>query len=93
MKLTEPQERTLRMMRQYKMHVSVHVWDDGYWQPVWVTSDPSWPRSTRHPNVRAMQALEHKGLLRHEPEGTSDFRFVLTPRGREVAKELQGETV
>lgn len=93
MKLSEPQKRTLRMMRRYKMRVSVRTWDDGYWQAAWTTSDPSWPRSTRRPSVRTMQALERKGLLKREAETFSTFRFVLTPEGHATARELQNAKV
>lgn len=92
LKLSEPQERMLRMMEQHKVRVSVHIWDDGYWGTAWVTSDPSWPRSARsmrRPNVRTMQALERRGLLEREAKGPSDFHFVLTPEGHAIAKELQ----
>jgi len=33
--------------------------------------------------------LERVGLLKRKAEGTFNFRFVLTDKGREVAKELE----
>lgn len=83
-KLTEPQKRVLKRMVQSGAHIEVYIWDDGYWDTTWITSDPRWHR----PNIRTMQALERRGLLERKPKGVSSFRFVLTPRGRETAKEL-----
>lgn len=86
MKLSKPQKLVLKRMEQSGAHIEVYIWDDGYWDAAWVTSDPRW----RRPNIRTVQALEHRGLLERKPKGVSSFRFVLTPKGREIAQELQG---
>jgi len=83
--LSGPQKRVLKRMGQGGTYIRVHIWNGGYWSTAWITSDPRW----RHPNASTAQALERKGLLERKPKGVSSFRFVLTLKGRELAKELQ----
>lgn len=87
-KLSEPQMQALRTMEQHALHVEVYTWRDGYQEAHWVTPDLKVPRSMHRPNMRTMQALERRGLLKCGPKKASSFRLVLTPEGHTIAKEL-----
>lgn len=96
-KLSESQKRALRVMWQYKICVGVCIWGNrltvGWFADA--NSMPTVAISTRQrprmqpPNLRTMQSLEHLGLLKREAESAFNFRFVLTPKGREMAEELE----
>lgn len=89
LKLSEPQKRMLGTMEQHKLHIEIYTWQDGYQEAHWVALDLSVPHSMHRPNMRTVQALEHRGLLRRGPKGTPSFRVVLTPEGRAIAEGLQ----
>lgn len=87
-KLSEPQKRMLKVLWQHRLHVEIYTWQDGYQEAHWVAADLSLPRRMHRPNVRTLQSLERKGLLKRGPKGVPSFRLVLTAKGCKVAKEL-----
>ena len=91
-KLSEAQKRTLKVMWQYKLYMWVCTWG-GQWTVGWFSDADSTfmavIHTVRRPNPITVRSLEHMDLLKREAEGTFNFRFILTPKGREVAKEEQ----
>ena len=89
MKLSEPQKRALRTMVEFDclLHASEgYCWYGG-------RAVKEWPR--RKARLTTVQALIKRGLV-EEKEWEEDqpyWRrdFALTPKGREVAKELQDD--
>jgi len=91
MKLTEPQKRVLRILFHYSCDVCVHPGMGVAWYDH--EDMPSLPYSgSKAPAPVTVRALERRNILRRAHISRyGDVYYRLTPKGREVAKELQDE--
>ena len=85
MKLSEPQKRVLRAMAEFDIIISAVPWG-GRWD---ISAIPDWERGAYQPRATTLRVLRRLGLLHREPIGNLEFEFFLTPKGQELAKELQ----
>lgn len=85
-KLTEPQKQILRMMRQYNCSVvrKLPVAPAQYVIPKYVGKYLS-------PRRHDLWLLERYSFLRADASNWRQVTFRLTPKGRELAEELQGD--
>lgn len=81
MRLSQPQKRVLRTMADSGHPLYGHSWG-GKWHIF----------GNFRFQHRTIQVLENHGLLRKDPQGLAVvFEYHLTPKGRDVAKELEDE--
>lgn len=93
MKLSKPQQRVLRTMVKLRCHISIYSGVQFTNRArAWFHQGGRW---LKKPRVRlsTAEALERRGLVKAQgwPFG-HDKRYrdlILTPKGREIAKELQ----
>ena len=88
MKLSEPQKRVLRTMYENDDTIFVNTWGGRF--------DISSLRAVKgrrfRPRRKTLEILEARDLIdRIDSWSFSDFEYVLTPKGREVAKELEDD--
>ena len=82
--MTEPQKRVLGALIG---ETRIMVDSQGHWWARWPWWAGGHARKDLRPNT--LRSLESRGLLKRDPEcRQANFDFVLTPRGRELAKEL-----
>lgn len=88
MKLSGPQKRVLKFMERHNCGIEVYVWGNG-----WLISPSYWhPGYTLRPRRTTLEAVERRGLLVRIPEKPKlHFEYRLTPKDREIAKELENE--
>lgn len=85
MKLTRPQKRVLRTMLEFETYVDFSLSERyAYYarRDLAIIPDPA---------VSTIHALERRGLLEAIRKWGESTFYVLTPKGREAAKELQSD--
>ena len=90
-KITEPQACVLRTMAEYDCQIRINQYGHVRYGAFEGCSMPyaAW----RFPPLkRTLLALQRKGILESQGHEGWNQRFVLTPKGREIAKELQDES-
>lgn len=82
MKLSKPQKRVLRTMHEHNTAVSIAGYDlaGHYMKPVSEIRPPYWS---------TLLCLAREGLIILHSHKYEFSRYILTPKGRKVAKELQ----
>jgi len=84
-KLSEPQKRVLRTMYACGCLVYVRDWGHGFY--CWDIARPS---PYVRPHIQSLRALERGDLLgRIDREYLGAYDLCLTPKGREVAQQLE----
>ena len=88
MKLSEAQARVLRTMVEYELNVWVEHWRG---ELTTLFDEEELPPGSRlHASSTILRRLESKGYLeRGEVHNIFDYVYRVTPKGREVAKELE----
>ena len=84
MKLSKPQKHVLRAMLEFDSIISALPWG-GRWD---ISTIPDLVAGSFRPRMVTLRVLRRLGLLHREPIGGLEFEFSLTPKGRELAKEL-----
>ena len=87
-KLSETQKRVLRAMVEFESIISALPWG-GRWD---ISTIPDLVAGPFRPRMATLRVLRRLELLHREPIGGLEFEFSLTPKGCEVAKELQNES-
>jgi hypothetical protein len=86
-KLSRAQKRVLRALIG---ETRIMVDSQGHWWSRWPWWVGGHARKGLRPNT--LRSLESRGLLKRDPECRQvNFDFVLTPKGRAKAEELQGD--
>ena len=90
MKLSEAQKRVLEIMNRHNCYAYIARWHTfyGFANRQSATPDEVWRFP---PPARTVRALKRKGLLQSEGHEGWTPHYVLTPKGREEAKELEGQ--
>lgn len=83
MKLSEPQKRVLRTMYKHNTAVSIAGYDlAGHYMKIV-------PQETRPAYWRTLLCLRGEGLIVVHSRKNEFYRYILTPKGRAIAEELQ----
>lgn len=85
LKLSKAQKRVLRAMGEFDTLISVHPWGGGWDIP----TIPDLASGPFRPRIQTLRVLVRMGLLECDHIGSLESEYYLTPKGQEVARELE----